>query len=289
MKHRKRKKLVLVLAIGILICVAGGIIGIFRFFPDAVYGFTQMTQNRQKIELKEVSPSTRSFPLSQIETAMQDSPSCLSLIDQDHPVPSDDVKLVPFRDTNLLLRQEVIPSLENLLSASKEQANEKLLIMSSYRTREEQQKLFEEDPETANEPGESEHESGLALDLYVYQYAGKNFIKTETGRWVNEHCQDYGFIIRYPFGKKSVTGFSYEPWHIRYVGLPHSKIIYQNHWTLEEYLKNLIPEKFYSYENHLISRQQTKDGTLKLPENCTEYSVSPDNTGCYVVTAHLTE
>lgn len=287
MKHKKKKRIAWGISLFLLVCVIGGCAGILRFFPDAVYGFSQMIEKRQQAELQEISVETDVIPTAQLSSQSTEDVPILTLIDPEHPVPSDSAPFVPFRDTELLLREEVIPSLERLLSDAKEQTGEKLLIMSSYRTSEEQQELYEEDPSTASRPGSSEHESGLALDLYVYQYAGKNFIKTDAGRWVNEHCQDYGFVIRYPFGKKSVTGFSYEPWHIRYVGTPHAEIMYQNHWTLEEYLKQLTPGVFYQYEDYLISRQQEADGCLQIPKDSTNVCVGSDNTGFYVVTAQM--
>ena len=80
-------------------------------------------------------------------------------------------------------------------------------------------------------------------------YAGESFIKSESGQFINENCGDYGFIIRYPiFGEKK-TGIPYEPWHLRYVGYPHSRIINQSKITFEEYIDFFETGKFYKYEN----------------------------------------
>ena len=82
-------------------------------------------------------------------------------------------------------------------------------------------------------PGHSEHQSGLAADINsLYQSWGE----TEEGIWLNTHCADYGFIIRYPEGKESITGYMYEPWHIRYVGKELSSKLYNSgDWiTLED-------------------------------------------------------
>ena len=62
-------------------------------------------------------------------------------------------------------------------------------------------------------------------------------------------------IIRYPEGKEDVTGIGFEPWHIRYVGIPHAKIMYRNNWTLEEYYENLEVGDFYAL--HLLPDQQS--------------------------------
>lgn len=83
--------------------------------------------------------------------------------------------------------------------------------------------------------GHSEHQTGLAADINsLYQ----SFINTAEGQWLNNNCYKYGFIIRYPQGKESITGYMYEPWHIRYVGVDIATKLYNNgNWlSLEEYL-----------------------------------------------------
>lgn len=82
-------------------------------------------------------------------------------------------------------------------------------------------------------PGFSEHQSGLAFDVGELD---NNYGDTAGGSWLREHCHEYGFIIRYPKGKESITGYMYEPWHIRYVGKDTAAQIYQKGITLEEYL-----------------------------------------------------
>ncbi len=82
--------------------------------------------------------------------------------------------------------------------------------------------------------GHSEHQSGLAADV---NSLNQDFINTIEGQWLNNNCYKYGFIIRYPNGKESVTGYMYEPWHIRYVGNSLASKLYNGgDWiTLEEY------------------------------------------------------
>lgn len=81
-------------------------------------------------------------------------------------------------------------------------------------------------------PGYSEHQTGLAIDL---NGVSDNFGNTATGKWVAAHCHEYGFIIRYPKGKEAQTGYMYEPWHIRYVGVEKATKIYNSGLCLEEY------------------------------------------------------
>lgn len=82
-------------------------------------------------------------------------------------------------------------------------------------------------------PGHSEHQTGLAFDLNTID---SSFADTAEGKWVAEHCYEYGFIIRYPADKEAVTGFLYEPWHIRYLGTDVAKDVYDSGLCLEEYL-----------------------------------------------------
>lgn len=81
-------------------------------------------------------------------------------------------------------------------------------------------------------PGHSEHQSGLALDLNDITSA---FANTEEGIWVAENSWRYGFILRYPQGKEAQTGYMYEPWHLRYVGVDVATKIYESGLCLEEY------------------------------------------------------
>ena len=82
-------------------------------------------------------------------------------------------------------------------------------------------------------PGHSEHQTGLAFDVGNIDYG---YGDTDAGRWLNDHAHEYGFIIRYLKGKESITGYVYEPWHIRYVGLNVASEIHTRGITLEEYL-----------------------------------------------------
>ncbi|MBR4628810.1 MAG: M15 family metallopeptidase, partial [Ruminococcus sp.] len=82
-------------------------------------------------------------------------------------------------------------------------------------------------------PGHSEHQTGLAIDV---NEVSDLFIGTPEAQWIEDHCWEYGFILRYPKGKQDITGYKYEPWHIRYVGYDMSKKIHDRGGiTLEEY------------------------------------------------------
>lgn len=83
-------------------------------------------------------------------------------------------------------------------------------------------------------PGYSEHQTGLTHDLIDLN--GELITSEPEASWIREHCADYGFIVRYPQGKESITGYDYEPWHLRYVGNPAAQEIMSKGITLEEYL-----------------------------------------------------
>lgn len=82
-------------------------------------------------------------------------------------------------------------------------------------------------------PGHSEHQSGLAFDLNTID---DSFAYTAEGQWVAENCHKYGFIVRYPKGKEHLTGYQYEPWHLRYLGVDTATAVYESGLCLEEYL-----------------------------------------------------
>ena len=88
-------------------------------------------------------------------------------------------------------------------------------------------------------PGTSEHNLGLAADFLFERYSSLEtaYEKTEAYSWMLEHCADYGFILRFPKNKQSITGVIFEPWHYRYVGEQAAKEIMSRGITLEEYLQ----------------------------------------------------
>ncbi len=81
-------------------------------------------------------------------------------------------------------------------------------------------------------PGHSEHQTGMAIDVNTTSDA---FAYTDEAVWLAAHCAEYGFIIRYPYGKEEITGYKYEPWHVRYVGIDKAAAITASGLTLEEY------------------------------------------------------
>ncbi len=173
-------------------------------------------------------------------------------------------------------------SFDELSKALFDETGETLFISSAYRDYEKQKEIKAAEGEAAQNAGCSEHQTGLALDVFVKNFSGESFIKSPSGQFVNENCGDYGFIVRYTsFGERK-TGISFEPWHLRFVGFPHSKIINESKITFEEYIDFLEIGKFYAYENYLITRQNTKN--IFVPKNFESAVVSEDNTGALIIT-----
>lgn len=85
------------------------------------------------------------------------------------------------------------------------------------------------------QPGKSEHQTGLAFDIGQLD---DSFGDTPAGKWLAQHAHEYGFIIRYPKGKEHITGYMYEPWHVRYLGVDTATTVYRSGLTLEEYLND---------------------------------------------------
>lgn len=127
------------------------------------------------------------------------------------------------------------------LQAAAAQENLSIWISSGFRSYSLQESLYTRysaaDGQAAADrysarPGHSEHQSGLAIDLNTIT---QSFANTAEGKWIAENCWKYGFILRYPKEKEAQTGYMYEPWHIRYVGLEAAEEIFKSGLCLEEY------------------------------------------------------
>ena len=143
--------------------------------------------------------------------------------------------------------KEVLDAFKNMWSAAKKE-DLKLIVNSSYRDYESQNSVWnnyenyngeEYADSIAARAGFSEHQTGLAIDVTADSVNGQlttEFGKTAEGIWLKDNAHRFGYIIRYLEGRESETGYQYEPWHIRYVGVEAATEIYQNNWILEQYL-----------------------------------------------------
>lgn len=132
-------------------------------------------------------------------------------------------------------------------AASKEDL--RIIAMSSYRSYEYQVDLYnryvkqdgKEKADTySGRPGHSEHQTGLAVDVYNGKTDYTNFEKTKEFKWMNSHAHEYGFILRFPKDKEHETGYEYESWHYRYVGEEIATYIKENNISFEEYYATII-------------------------------------------------
>ena len=182
-------------------------------------------------------------------------PWYLMLVNQSHPMEDGYVPELANIDDSHQVDARVLESLQNMLKAASDEGYS-LYVCSAYRSVDRQKELFNESMidyvnqgmtyyeaaiETAKSiawPGESEHATGLAMDIVSSDYAGLDEKQGETDdqKWLMEHCYEYGFILRYPKDKSEDTGIIYEPWHYRYVGVEAALAIRDQGVTMEEYL-----------------------------------------------------
>lgn len=172
-----------------------------------------------------------------------DQPEDLVLLeDMNLVIPGDHERNYIKQDVYLPLKRLYIESLKQGL---------RLFISNGYRSYHRQETIYNQllidDPHNAMyiaKPGHSEHQTGLSIDFtspYVNYQLIEDFEDTKEGKFIKENAYLYGFIIRYPKGKEHITGYYYEPWHLRYVGVEIAEIIHDEQITLEEYIIRYIP------------------------------------------------
>ncbi|MEX6701539.1 VanY-A/VanY-F/VanY-M family D-Ala-D-Ala carboxypeptidase [Peribacillus frigoritolerans] len=191
-------------------------------------------------------------------------------------------------NNEIKLSKEIAGKFSEMIAAAEEDGVSNFLISSGYRDFDEQNRLYKEmGADYALPAGHSEHNLGLALDVGSTQMKMK---EAPEGEWIEENAWKNGFILRYPANKTDITGIQYEPWHIRYVGLPHSAIMQEMNLALEEYLDYLKDEKSISIsvegEKYTISYYPiSQNGTIevKVPAN-EQYELSGNNMDGVIVT-----
>jgi D-alanyl-D-alanine carboxypeptidase len=224
----------------------------------------------------------------------------LLLVNRDYPVKKDSIRsdiinvnhnselvrgYVIF-DRNLRLSKDVVKKFLNVVDAAGKDGVQHFLMNSGYRDFQEQRQLYEKmGSDYALPAGYSEHNLGLSLDIGSTQ---KKMEKAPEGKWIEENVWKHGFVLRYPKNKSNITGIQYEPWHIRYVGLPHSAIMQKKNFTLEEYLEFLKEEKEISTEvegkKYTVSYYKVSENMkVNVPAN-KQYEISGNNMDGVIVT-----
>lgn len=184
---------------------------------------------------------------------MEDSEGYLVLANKDNLLPSSfkpknlmNIKVRKTSSTAIQTRSVVSHALDDMFAAA-EADGVKLYAHSGYRSYHTQAVMYDnrlarlgKDDGAVQKPGASDHQTGLGIDVISYAWIDKRlnegFYETKEGKWLDENCAAFGFIIRYPRDKESITGIIYEPWHLRYVGREVAEYIMANGLTLEEFV-----------------------------------------------------
>lgn len=197
----------------------------------------------------------------------------LTLVNKNNKINKNYFKYIKLIDTKLV---DNIPckieeeTYKNYLELKKElkQKNIEVDLASTYRTVEEQQQIWDDyekkhgleyTKKYVALPGTTEHHTGLAIDLSLkvngkYTWDSNELLAEEkTWKKIHKLLSKHGFILRYPKEKESITGYNYEPWHIRYVGKIPARIIEKNSWTLEEYLTKFSAIIYVNKEKNMTS------------------------------------
>lgn len=216
----------------------------------------EVKKNQDKEKQEKTPEEKPAVPDSKEPEQVENPESILVLVNKNNLLPSeyepsDLVKPdVPFYFEEDLpkryMREEAAKALEKLFEAS-EAEGLNLVAASGYRAYARQKQLYEGYVEQMGQeaadkvsafPGASEHQTGLAMDVTSPEMGyglAESFGETKEGKWLADNAYKYGFIIRYPEGRTADTGYSYEPWHIRYIGKEAAGEIYKKGWIFEEY------------------------------------------------------
>ncbi|KMP99162.1 D-alanyl-D-alanine carboxypeptidase [Bacillus wiedmannii] len=258
-------------------------------------------QKEIDVKVAEKDNTVRAANTENIEVTKEDiNKGDLLLVNKDYPVKKDSIRsdiinvnhnselvrgYVIF-DRNLRLSKDVVSKFLNVVDAAGKDGVQHFLMSSGYRDFQEQEKLYEKmGSDYALPAGYSEHNLGLSLDVGSTQ---KKMEKAPEGKWIEENVWKQGFVLRYPKNKSHITGIQYEPWHIRYVGLPHSAIMQKEKITLEEYLDFLKEKKEISTnvegKKYTVSYYKVS-GNMKVnvPVN-KQYEISGNNVDGVIVT-----
>jgi zinc D-Ala-D-Ala carboxypeptidase len=263
------------------------------FFQDKAK--IQRYENNEQLDNSETSEGFQTIDISK-EQVFQGN---LLLVNTEYPIheesiKSDVVNLFTLRDlkkgyelhSEIYLSADVAHEFSKMSVAAKNEGVSHFLINSGYRDFDEQNALYQEmGSDYALPAGHSEHNLGLSLDVGSTEM---KMNEAPEGKWLEKNAWKYGFILRYPKDKTAITGIQYEPWHIRYVGLPHSVIMEEKNFSLEEYVDFLKEQKSISTtihgEKYEISYYPvSKDTTIQVPTNL-RYEISGNNMDGVIVT-----
>lgn len=272
-------------------CLLVGVLGLVYLHGEWWYPLLERLERKTPLEdlLETTVPAafTTHWSLEELMAEEKVTPTRnLMLVNGEHPLPADYVpELIEYNKAKMhpLMKEDYIQLRDDVQAAT----GVRIYVVSDYRTAEEQEEILQSSQDgIAAQVGSSEHEAGLALDVYAPHFDGMQFLNSVAGRKINRVCHEYGFVIRYQKNKESVTGISYEPWHLRYVGKTHAALIEASGLALEEYVAAYQPGVWYrTAEGVLIARMEEQG--LVLPRGWSRCEISPDNTGYYFVTLYF--
>lgn len=175
----------------------------------------------------------------------------LVLVNKNYKLPDgfepDELEQIPANyavgaDREYYMQKEALDAFIKMSDAAYAEDKEiDLRVISGYRSNSYQNWLYnnysenygQEEADTYSaRPGHSEHETGLACDINVVD---QSFENTKAFAWLQEHAHEYGYILRFPKGKEHITGYIYEPWHWRYIGVEYAEAVKNSGLTYEEY------------------------------------------------------
>ena len=185
---------------------------------------------------------------------LQDLEQYITLANRDHLLDKDYVPRDLVNTTAKKARDAGTPQLReaaneaiNAMFDAAQEAGYTLYIKSAYRSYQTQKSMYYNrleklgrDDGLVNYPGASEHQTGLSADILNYTWTlkdgmNKDFALTQEAQWMEAHCMEFGFILRYMEDKEDITKIKFEPWHFRYVGKAAAAYIMENHLSLEEF------------------------------------------------------
>lgn len=248
-KRRKKQKRPKYRMIAIPLLITFGL----GFFLGLLVG----SQKADTVQFVMPATAAESQTIETPQPITADLPWYLTLVNFEHPLEEDFVPTELAEIDNGYEADSRIADAAKQMLADAYEENVRIIALSAYRDYEYQMDLFENKVQRLQKekgysvskareeaatvvayPGTSEHQLGLALDLVDARHTALDESQENTAayQWLCEHCDEYGFIVRYPNGKTDITGIIYEPWHFRYVGKEAAKVIMENDLTLEEYL-----------------------------------------------------
>jgi len=227
--------------------------------------YPPVTTQREEPEPNFYWPAFVPEPFYENIQPVADPYGILVLVNKSHQLAADfspsDLRLLSVLDfynnpaTTMFMRDVAATAVEALFQAAFDEEGLVLWARSAYRSYQTQQHTHarmvsqmgqvEADRWSAR-PGHSEHQTGLALDITSAAVNGtitQGFSNTPEGIWLRENAHRFGFIMRYPYNREAETGYAYEPWHIRYVGMEAAAIIFENNLILEQYLLGPIKKE----------------------------------------------